>query len=236
MARPRSELAILVGLALLHFCPVASGQAEPIDLSFRVLSVGAGAFDGIHCQPEPGEVEELSFSRFLPSAPLRYRGPAGIIFFRLELSPTGEPRRIPVARVEVPQGVERCLFFFRKGDDGALPYAIDWIDDSPGAFPLDSMVLLNATGRNLIARVGNEELALPPGSSPAIPFGKIRNREIPVKLAISTASGAKLAFGNTIDAGSGGRVVLVLEAPRRAGSLRIRTYAIIEREPLPSSP
>lgn len=231
MAKPRPKLALLAGLALLHSCPESSGQAEPLDLNFRVLSVGTGAFEGIHCQRAPGEVAELRFSRFLPSPPLRYRGPAAVIFFRMDHSPAGEPRRIPVARVELPHGLERCLLFFHRVADGPLPYAVHWIDDSPGAFPPDSMRLLNTTGRDLVARVGDEELALPPGPSRAIPFGKIRNREIPVKLAITTASGAKLAYGNTIDAGSGGRVILVLEAPDRAGSSRVRTYAIIEREP-----
>jgi len=227
--------------ALLLATPGASGAAEatpetgPARLDFATLKIGREEFEGIRYAPSPEAASEpLDFRLVQRSGPYPYRGPREIVFFRERPAATPEApdavERTPVARTTVPREWRRALFFFDRIEGEAdrknrLPYRVHAMDDSLEAFPRESVVAFNATGRTLHGRLGDRRLKLPPGPSEAIPFGAA-DGGLPAGFAVKTPDGPRVVFEHRLDFSGAYRIILMLAPPRREQSIRISVYHI----------
>lgn len=179
-----------------------------------------------------GEVVELDFRRIQRSEPVEYSGTNPIPFFREVPAPTMDDpdavRRVPVGSFQVPEGWREILLFFEYEPKKAAPmeFQLYGMDDSLRAFPEDTMVTFNASGVPLIARLGEDDMAIRDNANPPISYRRFLNSEFPVGFAAETGDGPKFVFENKMDFSPNERVILMLAPPRREGSIRLNVYSI----------
>ena len=186
-------------------------------------------------QVEPNVVQPLKFRKNRRSAALEYRSANPIIFFREVLHPSveGSPsiERVPVAQIQVPNGLREALFFFvalpEKDRKGGREYLIYAMDDSLAAFPVDSMVICNLTGTELIGKIGETAATFQVGASRAYDFGRYK-KGLPVLFAVETKTGLRPVFMNRLKYSENKRVILLFEPPQKVGSLRVVAKRIVQ--------
>lgn len=243
MRRRRARLLAIFSFCCLSAIMVAQPAAEDVpevEMEVKVMSIGRGGFDGILLQSRDQEEPLLMrFSRYRRSEPIRYVGAPDLVFFRLE--PSGDPespwRRRAVASFAVDAGrpVRDLLLFFlplpEPDADTGMVFQVFGMDDSFEAFPRDTAIIFNATGATLYGQVNRRSHIFGAGASGAFSL----NRDFNAAFAIETRDGPRLVFENTLEFSEDLRAIVMLRPPRRARSIRIVSYNIIERlDPLPA--
>lgn len=180
---------------------------------------------------EKEEPVVMSFSQYRRSATVEYKGPTPLVFFRQAPNPdpTLPPLRIPVATWAIAPNsrVKEALLFFlplaQPEADGSL-FRIYAMDDSYAAFPRETLMIFNATGARLFGAVVGKEMVFEAGATG--PFELNRNTR--AAFAVETRDGPKMVYENVLEFAGENRVIFMLRPPKRAGSLRIEAYNIIE--------
>jgi len=217
---------------LAHY---SCGEDPPVTLSLKTIGVGNGDFSGIFIQSEGmDEPAPLRFSPYHRSEPILYEGPATLIFFREIPDSAGlsAPIRNVVATYTINPYLpieELLLFFLLRREAGGYhepTYQVFGMDDGYKAFPGNSAVIFNATGKRLLGRINRVEKVFEPGISSAFPFKK---KSLYAAFALQTRDGPKLVFENTLEFSEDQRVILVLRPPSRPRSMRIHSYQITEQ-------
>lgn len=100
------------------------------------------------------------------------------------------------------------------------------MDDSLDAFPQDSVLAFNASGVQLLARMGKENLRIVQGANTPISYERFLNKQMEVAFAVETEDGPKMVFENLLEFSDDHRIILMLGPPLRPGSMRMMVYSI----------
>lgn len=226
-------------ISFFCFCNVQKtwAKAEPgappvYTLSFKTLALSNDDYSGIYVQSKPEEEPVLlSFNRYRRSKPIEYEGTSPMVFFRIEK--TGIPetpfRKVPVASFKLPfdRTPKDLLLIFRpnKQEKATAPkFSTFGMDDSPEAFPTNTVIFFNATSITFVGIVNKEKSAFPPGPSKTFPM----EDSLYVAIALHAEDSTRVLFENTFKFQEDRRVLIMLHPPKREGSLRIQCYYVTE--------
>ena len=125
--------------------------------------------------------------------------------------------------------------------EGNRQFRIIPFDDGVTAFPSSSLTVFNATSMDLIGRVGKENAHFPHGFSKVFDIRDYYNVEedlilLPIGFAKEDKEGPQIVFNNTFEFVPGQRVILLLQAPSRPGSHRIKVNKLLDTSPPPPTP
>jgi len=241
MVRSRRYL-IATGYFLLFVGPLlnassqVNGAGEGAALVFRVFFIGSVKPIGLKVETAPDEVASIEFQNYRRSAPYEYNGKQPIVFFREIVHADNTVTRLPVATVHLFDSAREHLLFFvpiiNKKESGK-EFQLFSINDSFAAFPIESLVVFNATTKNMIGRVGKENIAFPHGFSKVFSMRDYYDAEenlffIPVGFAVESKEGPQIVFTNTFEFHPGNRIILILNSPNRPGSHRLKVNKLID--------
>lgn len=223
------------------FCFSCLGEeAENIEFEFKVFGVGRDHYENLHYYS--GEkFESLEFHPTHRSIrTYRYRGPATFgVYVKNPAYVETEPESQPYIKVSESTKIstaKRQLIIFaashlnRDSTDTERTFRLFHIDDNPEVFARNTIIVVNATAAELLGRVAETKLRLPPGHSSPIPYNleNIDDAITNIAFALETKNGAKLVMSNNLKIPNNRRVLLVLEPPRRPGSMRIAVRMLSE--------
>lgn len=222
---------------LVYFCAIITLPASSVDpeqtveFNFSALSVGAGDFSNIYYMAPDESIVKIEMSRYRRSAVYSYRGPENMTFYSRSFDADGEPVLEPVGTVDASKNYEQALIFFTKPNNNLdpLPYTIFLANDDAESFPANTIRVFNGTGVRLFGRVNDIDRSFEFGISDAIPWPmQSESGRFRVGFAVETRDGPRIVFQNQLEYSVGNRVILMLEPPRRPGSIRIQAFSISE--------
>jgi len=212
--------------------PCFSQEVATTEFEFKVFGVGRDDFEGLYYHN--GETfEPLDFHRTHRSIrTYAYKGPAVFgVYVRNPDHVVTNPQSQPFIKISesLASGrAKRQLIIFaasslnREVSNPERRFTLYHIDDSPEAFPRNSIIIVNTTGAELYGRLAETQITLPRGYSEAIPYSS-GNSGGATKIAfvLRTSEGPRLVMSNDLKIPENRRIVLILEPPRRPGSMRI---------------
>jgi len=237
-----------LAISLLICSHSALGQNEEIvEFDFRVFGVGKDSYEGLFYFSR-GEYLPIAFHRTHRSIETyHYRGPKSLQIF--VKNPDYNPTRpsthpyLPIASVNIGDYSNEMLLIFSAAPDNrdvfttGRRFRIFPLNDDTSYFSSNTIVVLNATGARLTGRVAQTRIDLPVGLSQPIPYQGIGNKEQGnlIAFAVETATGSKLVMSNEVSLSNNRRILLILEPPRRPGSMRISARKLTQSVFLPNT-
>lgn len=247
-------LAVFFGLLWLNASNAYAqpeAEIESISIDFSVFSYRRP--DDIKYFTDAETSKEISFYSGARSPEYAYEGAPVITFFKeFEVDPVFDPKengnpenleplieRIPVGQAIIPEGVKNALLVFfpsRSRDAGKAGkyYNIFVIDDSSSALRESQMLVLNASGINLVSKVDAESFVAGPGL-----HGPFRLSGL-TKIQMATRVRDELiqAFLGEVELDAGERAILILYPPKLRGSVEVQARLLVDTddtyEPPPS--
>lgn len=144
----------------------AQTEVPMVSVRFQVLSVSGRVVRGLQFQSQTAdaEVENIVASRRFLSRPYDYTGSPDLVFFKQERDPvTGEPRRVPLARVRLPEDQKEVLLLFSEArNSGGLPYRVMLIHHDPEKFSAGSYRVFNLTKRTMAMKIDESMFVIKP--------------------------------------------------------------------------
>ena len=220
---------------------------EAVSVDFRVFGAGLDSFEELFFH-DGSEFTPLEFNKTSRSTKVfEYRGEAPITIYTpnpaYKLNAEEIPPYLPLASIQPDRSLENGLLVLvshsenRKTPMEQRHYKLFLIDDSQGAFPGNSIQIINATGSDLYGQVAEDRIDSPRNSVRSVDYSNYAKTEksVPIEFAIKTTDGPRLTMSNDIPLPSNRRVVLILMNPRRAGSIRIEVRALIDAIPIPDT-
>jgi|GEM_PF-1828881 len=224
--------ALIAALALSTSGLNSQQIPTTIDLDFRVFGVGNDNFEGLYYF-DGQAYKALDFHKVSRStATYAYKGVLnfGLYIKNSEYIPTNQNSKqySRVASENVPININIGLWVIHANPQNNSPtqtkrkFELYFINDEKSHFVRNSILIVNATGRELMGRVGTTNISLPSGISkpisyPENPRGKITR----LAFALQTEQGARLVMSNDIQLSNNRRIVIVLMPPSDPNSMRI---------------
>lgn len=225
--------SLFLAVANLH-------SQETISVNFRVFGAGLDDFQGLFYF-NGGEYVPLGFKKTSRSVnTYEYRGAPQITIFAPNpahrAKPLEAPAFLPLASLRIGQSYPDSLLVFvadaknRQKQKEKRSYKLFLLDDSPEAFKGNTIYTINATEIYLYGKIGTETVTLSSNSTQKADFSKFafNNKPVPIRFAFQGPEGPRLTMSNDVPLSLNRRVVLVLMNPRREGSTRINTRALID--------
>ncbi|WPJ94072.1 hypothetical protein SH580_11565 [Coraliomargarita algicola] len=220
--------AIVFGASILH-----SQQAPTtIEFEFRVFGVGSDSFKGLYYF-DGDTHRELKFHKSSRSIDTySYKGILNFALFirnpsYVPTNPNSEPYT-QIAQAKIPTNIRESLLIIQAHPNNNLADQTDrkfelyFINDADSHFTRNSILIVNATGRDLIGRVGTTDSAFPRGISSPISYpDKEKSKTTRLAFALETEQGPRLVMSYDIQLSNNRRTVLVLLPPRDPKSTRI---------------
>ncbi len=145
-----------------------------------------------------------------PSYHFEETGP--LVLFK-EVPDEGRTRRVTVATLAVPRGLTHAVVLLTAGDKTLTTYSGLWIDDSPTARPVGTVLLLNRSQHPLAFKMDETEFTLAPKAMHQLPVSADVKR-IVVKADAEVAGRWEPVIGNPLPVRPGVRVLLLLRDGR----------------------
>ena len=235
------RITTLIILAYGLFISVANLHSqETVSVNFRVFGAGLDDFQDLFYF-DGGEYVPLGFKKTSRSvSTYEYRGAPRITIFAPNpahrTKPLETPAFLPLASLRIDQSYPDSLLVFvadamnRQKQKEKRSYKLFLLDDSPDAFQGNTIYTINATEIDLFGKIGAETVILSSNSIQKTDFSKFasNNKPLPIRFAFQTPEGPRLTMSNDVPLSLNRRVVLVLMNPRREGSTRINTRALID--------
>lgn len=226
-------LGLLLSAANLH-------AQETVSINFRVFGAGLDNFEDLFYYNGNAFVS-LDFNRTSRSLKTYiYRGTPRITIFapnpNYERNQLDTPAFLPLASKRIDQSSQNSLLIFVADKKNRLAqkenrkYKLFLLDDSPEAFPRNTILAINATEVDLYGKVASETISLPSNSIRRTDYSEFTsgNKPVPIAFAFQTSTGARLTMSNNVPLSPNRRVVLILMSPRREGSIRIDVRALTD--------
>ncbi len=218
---------------------MANGAGEETTLVFRVFFIGAVNPVGLKVESMPGEVVSIEFQNYRRSNSYGYNGNQPVVFFREFVQADNTVNRLPAATVHLSNSECEQLIIFVPVDnkkESVSEFQLFSLDDSLAFFPLETLIVFNATTNKLIGRIGKENYVFSQGFSKVFPMREFYDTEeelfmMPVGFAAEYEEGSELVFTNTFEFHPGNRIVLILSPPARPGSHRLKVNKLIDAPP-----
>jgi hypothetical protein len=140
------------------------------------------------------------------------------------------PRPAPVAVAQVAPGIERALFLFIPALNpaaGEPRFNVYVVDDSPHSLPAGHASVINASGREYLAKLGGQLLEVPHGAGGKIPV----QGTVEMRLATQEGEGWVLGGRHTFRLGESERVSLVFFPPTSPTGVAPIIRTLVERLP-----
>jgi len=240
MAHPlRNIIGLCLALAALPPAAFAQDNEDEATVSFdfSVFSLDRNPIEGVYFNSPSGD-QELEFKKKARSVKYRYEGPPEVVFYEIEFDEEGEKIRIPVARATVDQTLREPLFFFlpnKKEAETRRSFRLLPVEDSESAFPYGYLRVVNASGAELVGKIGDEQIKIKFAATEPMPMDDLRaNRNDPwvkVYFAAEVGEQYELVYRNSILFRNDGRSILVLRPPLRSRSIKIHTYLLEDYRP-----
>ena len=237
-------MLFFIGLTFISF---AQGYAKDtknlalLDLNFKVFPIDRTLIEGLYYQTDAdsAEVSEVFFRARQRSREHAYRGSQTILFYEKSGADDGiTPVLSTVASVVLPADIKEPLLFFVKsfesGGKSGRKYHVITIEDNQDDFPFGNFRVLNASGANLVGKVGTQRVTL--GFEASKPW-QIRNlfiqnqKWVNVTFIVNIHDNNQLVYANQLRFEPKSRAVLVIRPPRRQNSARVTTYLLEDFEP-----
>lgn len=238
------RMLLFIGLPFLCLARGYAKDAENptrLDLNFKVFPIERTLIEGLYYRAEADstEVNEVSFRARSRSRQHPYRGSETIFFYENSVADDGMTTiRKTVASAVLPAGIKEPLLFFVKasedGGESGRKYHVIAIEDSPNDFPFGHFKVLNASGANLVGKVGSQRVELGfEASKPWRTSNLSRGDEKWVNVAffLNIKGKNEVVYANQLRFEPKSRSVLVLRPPRRENSARVMTYLLEDFEP-----
>lgn len=229
-----------IGLATFILLHVAwSKEPESLRFEFKVFGIGEDSFEGLFYFSGT-EYVPLQFHKTYRSVETyTYEGPRQFsVFVRNPAFDPAQPESKafrPIANLNVQSRASPLLLVFaaargnRDTVESQRTFTLFEVNDSPEHFRRHSIIVLNATGARLFGKVSDEPITLPLGVSRPITYTRDRESgRTRIAFALETQSGVKLVMSNDLRLADNRRVLLILQRPHRADSLRIRVRMLSE--------
>lgn len=243
MAHARRYLIFVwVWMVLTH--PPARAQADASraeEITFTVFAqqrpMGLQFFPAMKQAPQ-----SLEFFGNARSPIYTYRGGAQVPFYDgAELTAWWEARERdprnaldmpgPVAVAQVGPGIARALFIFipvRNPRPGEPRFRVQVVDDSPRRLPAGYASVINASGREYVAKVGGRSLEVPLGVGGKVPV----KGTVELRLAAQSGEGWVVSGRHTFRLGEGERVSLVFFPPSSPTGIAPIIRTLVEKLPV----
>ena len=237
---------IFAVLVLGCFLPLMQGQgARPSDAAVESLTFTVFARNrqmGLQFLPSekvpPQGVEFFGNTR---SPVYTYRGGASVPFYEgAELAVwvqarAADPRNPPpmpkpVAVAQVAPGIERALFLFipvRNPVPEGPRFNVYVVDDSPRTLPVGYASVINASGREYMAKMGEQVLEVPHGVGGKVPV----KGTVELRLAAQSGDGWVVGGRHTFRLGERDRVSLVFFPPTSPTGIAPIIRTLVEELP-----
>ena len=177
-----------IGVLLMIALAPLSAEEGHVSMQFRTFSVTKG-IKGVQCLMAGGPVS-IQVPGQNRSAPVQYRGPREIVFYREENQVPGQ-EIVPLAKASLREGLRNPLIVFiprREGKTKGTPYLIKVIDDDPRDFPNGMVKFMNLTNKQLKIELGQTRKvrgALEPAEVFEYRLPDYFKGNIPVKISIA---------------------------------------------------
>lgn len=182
-------------LLLLSLCTLAVMSAPPaVALDFRLLSWGPDV-EGLQFQ-NGSEIVSVDALQAGLSERFPIKSGRTVEFFRIDESVTPSVR-VPLARAEVPEGIEHALLILAPSPQGAeLAYSTVLLDDSLEATPENSVRFHNLSGQEIAVRAGAKSFSLANGQSKLEPYSLETPGKLFLQIAVRSRDGWKRVIGS----------------------------------------
>ncbi|MBT61856.1 MAG: hypothetical protein CML13_01420 [Puniceicoccaceae bacterium] len=211
-----------------------------VDFHFKIFGIGKDNFQGLYYFTD-GSPVALKFHKTYRSKNLyHYIGSEFfIIYVKNEQYNPKDPlsnEYIAIDQIQLGSPAKRSLLVFcaseknRDGIDTERKFNILAIDDSLDHFSRNTIIILNTTSATLTGKVAKTRLSLPTGASDPISYETSTGSKkgTPIVFALETDNGPKLVMSNDIKLPNDRRILMILEQPRRKGSLRLSARILSE--------
>jgi hypothetical protein len=213
--------------------------AEPAVVEFKFSAYGLARESGIFFQPAPERAPvELALYSSQRSPLYSYKGPLPLVFFRQ----TAEGGRSPVASLTSvpmpPTGSNpRFLVLLFPASTGEAQLSAVAFPDDLSRLPPGKFNVLNASGKQLQAMIGAQQVTLERGLSQAFP---VPPAETPVQIAAPVRGTMALVNTVLVEFSGSARGTLILTPSRNPDRARLRTKLLVEdvdpvKPPAPSA-
>ena len=201
--------------------------------SFQVYGLRPGSYENIHFATNASSSSPIQFRSKSRSEVYTTSLPIRSPFLSFTRSGTGSEEATPptaqaLAIVEIDPSWKQVLIIFSKisAQGQREKYHAIAIQDDQSSFPRSSIRVLNMTGVDILALIGDQKMSLENLScSPSKP---ISGDDAAVSIAAKGASRYHLLYRNNLRVGENSRNLLILRPPVRHGSLRIGGHLIRE--------
>lgn len=216
----------------------AGAAAEP--LAFTVFARNRQA--GLQFFPaENAAPQSVEFFGNTRSPVYMHRGGGSVPFYKgAELAAWLQARAVdprnpppmpaPVAVAQVPPGMERALFLFipvKAPAPGEARFYVYVVDDSPRQLPVGYASVINASGREYMAKIGEQVLDVPHGVGGKVPV----QGAVELRLAAQSGDGWVVGGRHTFRLGERDRVSLVFFPPTNPTGIAPIIRTLVEEVP-----
>lgn len=226
-------LMLLVGSALncVALAQQQGADNAQVNVTFSVFTMNAAGLDRIFYMDSRQTPQQLRFRAGSKSQAYEYSGSDTITFFDY-MGTVGQKdfQAMPKATAKIPRGAEKLIFFFFPNSAGSnMPFRVFVFDDSERAFPYQSAVVFNLSGRNLLMNQGNRLQAIRQG--PMAPLG-LRNGEGRFQFYYEVDGKRFLSLNEVYRCSPRERIIIILLPPARPTSSQVRVRIIRDIKPL----
>ncbi|GHC05036.1 hypothetical protein [Cerasicoccus arenae] len=170
----------------------AADAVANVETTFSCVSWGKPIKDTLYVRSD-GEMIPLRVHSMRRSSEVDYHGSNPIVFFRKGKDGQEQDAYQPVAQVQLDGSIKKPLFFF-AGEGGN--YKIVTLEDSFDKYPTGSYRFYNFTERDLIAKMGDEILQLPPKKTAYLPQPFTGTIEYPIAFVVREPGGIRPLYTN----------------------------------------
>ena len=243
----KRHAVMLLFIGLTSICLTSSYAKDTknpalLDLNFKVFPIDRTLIEGLYyrADADSAELNDVSFRARQRSREHPYRGSKTIFFYENSVADDGiRPVPSKVASVVLPADIKEPLLFFvksfEKSGKSGRKYHVIAIEDSQDDFPFGHLRVLNASGANLVGKVGTQMIELGFEASKPWQISNLYIRDqawINVAFIVDIQDNNQVVYANQLRFEPKSRAVFVMRPPRRQNSARVTTYLLEDFEPL----
>jgi hypothetical protein len=228
MAFTRRYLILLLSFGLIGSSAYAQTSvlaAKPINLRFTGYAITPPKTPVLFLPKAGADSKSIRFFSSERSVIYTYTGANPVSFFSEE--PSTDPQ-VPFVRkllgqATVPEAITRPLFIFFDNpavskNPQAEPYLVFVFDDSPSGLPSGSIVVLNISGFEFLAKINGQIMGIPAGVNAPIRVGRGASMELRTQFRQKYYQ----SYSSNVLLDAGERALILLLPPINPGSLEVQ--------------
>lgn len=187
-----SVFSLLLSVCFCQSLVLATNVEQNIQTTFSCVSWDKPIKGTVYVSSD-GEMIPLRVHNMRRSKLIDYHGPNPIVFYQKGQGEEGREAYHPIAQVQLDANIKQALLFFVGKEDN---YKIMTLEDSFDAYPTGSYRFYNFTERDLLARLGDFTLQLPPKETAYLERPFPDSVEYPVAFVVRDSDGIRPLYTN----------------------------------------